>query len=90
MNFDRLRHVSERAEIGEHREALIAVELPERPGAFLKFCSVLGARNVTEFNYRYAAGDKARVFAGVGLTQGRQEAKTLIAGLTERGYAVAI
>lgn len=88
INFDRLRHVSERAEIGEHREALIAVELPERPGAFLKFCSVLGARNVTEFNYRYAAGDKARVFAGVGLTQGRQEAKTLIAGLTERGYAV--
>jgi threonine dehydratase len=88
INFDRLRHISERAEIGEHREALIAVELPERPGAFLEFCGVLGARNVTEFNYRYAAGDTARVFAGVGLKHGREEAEELIGSLTDRGYSV--
>ena len=89
INFDRLRHVSERAEIGEHREALLAVELPERPGAFLEFCDVLGARSVTEFNYRYATGDTARVFAGVGLNRGREEAETLIGNLTDRGYSVA-
>ena len=56
MNFDRLRHVAERAEIGEHREAVLAVEIPEEPGAFLRFCEALGTRNITEFNYRYAPG----------------------------------
>ncbi len=88
MNFDRLRHVSERAELGEHREALIAVELPERPGAFLDFCGTIGARNITEFNYRYAAGDTARVFAGIGLSSGRKEAETLISALEAKGYPV--
>ena len=89
INFDRLRHISERAEVGEHREALIAVELPERPGAFLGFCEALGARNVTEFNYRYGAGESARVFAGVSLSHGLDEAETLISDLTDKGYAVS-
>jgi threonine dehydratase len=88
LNFDRLRHVSERAELGEHREALLAVELPEQPGAFLQFCGALAARSVTEFNYRYAQGDTARIFVGVGLRHGREEAETLIATLTSAGYGV--
>ena len=53
MNFDRLRFVAERAEVGEQREALFAVTIPEQPGSFRRFCALLGARNVTEFNYRY-------------------------------------
>jgi threonine dehydratase len=88
INFDRLRHVSERAEIGEHREALLAVEIPERPGAFLAFCEALGSRNVTEFNYRYAEQGDAKIFVGVGLRDGRREASALIASLTDAGYRV--
>jgi threonine dehydratase len=65
MNFDRLRHVSERAELGEERETILAVTIPERPGSFKAFCSLLGARNITEFNYRYADPHQARVFVGV-------------------------
>ncbi len=53
INFDRLRHVAERADIGAQREALLAVEIPEQPGSFLRFCQLLGRRSVTEFNYRY-------------------------------------
>ena len=71
--------MTERAEIGEHREALFAVEIPEQPGAFLKFCEALGDRNVTEFNYRYAPGAKARIFVGVSLQRGRAEAAELAA-----------
>lgn len=65
MNFDRLRFVSERAEIGERREAVYAVTIPERPGSFLRFCEVVGDRNVTEFNYRMSGGDAAHVFVGI-------------------------
>ena len=60
MNFDRLRHVAERADIGGQREALLAVEIPEKPGSFLRFCEVLGRRSVTEFNYRYDDGAARR------------------------------
>ena len=88
MNFARLRHVTERAEIGEHREALLAVEIPERPGAFLKFCEALGDRNITEFNYRYAPGAKARIFVGVSLQRGAAEAAELTALLEAQGYPV--
>jgi threonine dehydratase len=88
MNFGRLRHVSERAEIGEHTEALLAVEIPERPGAFLKFCEALGTRNITEFNYRYAPGATARIFAGVSLQRGLAEAAELAATLARHGYSV--
>ena len=65
MNFDRLRFVAERAVIGESREAVLAVTLPEKPGSFRAFCDVLGPRSVTEFNYRYAGGTVAHVFVGV-------------------------
>ncbi len=64
-NFDRLRFVAERAEVGENREAILAVTIPERPGSFKTFCSLLGERNVTEFNYRIADVDEAHVFVGV-------------------------
>jgi threonine dehydratase len=88
MNFGRLRHVTERAEIGEHREALFAVEIPERPGAFLKFCEALGERNITEFNYRYTPGATARIFVGVSLQQGAAEAAEITALLGSQGYPV--
>ena len=79
MNFDRLRHVAERAEFGEQREALFAVEIPERPGAFRDFCQVLGKLPVTEFNYRYGHEDRAQIFVGVGLSQGaRQRSEILL------------
>ena len=65
MNFDRLRFVAERAEIGEKREAILAVSIPETPGSFRTFCTLLGNRNITEFNYRYADAKEAHVFVGV-------------------------
>lgn len=88
LNFGRLRHVTERAELGEHREALLAVEIPERPGAFLDFCQKLGARNITEFNYRFVPGDTARIFVGVTLTRGAQEADEIVTQLRSHGYPV--
>ena len=88
MNFDRLRHVSERAEIGEAREAIFAVAIPERPGAFRAFCETLGPRSVTEFNYRFADATKAHVFVGVALRRGRPEREQIVAALREAGYEV--
>jgi threonine dehydratase len=76
MNFDRLRHVSERAEIGEEREALFAVTIPERPGSLRAFAALLGPHNITEFNYRYSADDAACVFVGVSVA-GRAQAGEL-------------
>jgi threonine dehydratase len=88
MNFDRLRHVSERAEIGENREALLAVEIPERPGSFKRLCQLIGHRSITEFNYRYADATTAHVFAGVQLTHGVEEKNKLIERLEKAGYGV--
>ncbi len=88
MNFDRLRHVSERAELGEDREALLAVEIPERPGSFRKLCQLIGHRSITEFNYRYADDSIARVFAGIQLTHGIDEKNQLIDKLSKKGYPV--
>ncbi len=88
VNFDRLRHVAERAEIGERREGLFAVRLPEKPGAFRKFCQTIGRRAVTEFNYRYARGDEAMVFAGIGLTDGDAERAEMLDKLEKAGYSV--
>ena len=84
MNFDRLRFVAERAELGEHREAVLAVTIPERPGSFRALCALLGKRSVTEFNYRYAPGSEAHVFLGVSVA-GREETERLIASLARHG-----
>ena len=65
MNFDRLRFVAERAEVGEAREALFAVTIPERPGAFREFCATIGRRVVTEFNYRLSGRGEAHIFVGI-------------------------
>jgi len=88
MNFDRLRHVSERAELGEEREVLLAIEIPERPGSFKKLCQLIGHRAITEFNYRYADAKTAHVFAGVQLSHGIDEKNKLIAKLDAKGYRV--
>jgi len=88
INFDRLRHVAERAELGERREALFAVEIPERPGSFLEFCRTLGRRQITEFNYRYADARRAQVFVGVELGRGDEERRELIARLEGKGFGV--
>ena len=86
MNFDRLRFVAERAELGERREAILAVTIPERPGSFKRFCALIGARNVTEFNYRYADPDRARVFVGLSI-HNRDETQMLVRHLQRRGLA---
>ena len=86
INFDRLRHVAERAEVGEGREVLLAVTIPERPGSFRKLCRLLGRRMVTEFNYRYNDNQQAQVFAGI-QTQGGEERRQLLEHLEENGYA---
>jgi threonine dehydratase len=88
INFDRLRYVAERAEIGERREALIAVTIPEQPGSFLRFCRSIGKRGITEFNYRFADSTEAHVFAGVQLAEGDAEREELIAALRSEGYPV--
>jgi threonine dehydratase len=86
VNFDRLRYVSERAEIGERREAILAVTIPERPGSFRKFCRAIGNRNITEFNYRYDDPTNAHVFVGVQIGDAG-EVEQLVSSLRERGYA---
>ncbi len=88
MNFDRLRHISERTELGEKREGILAVTLPEKPGAFKAFCQTLGKRNITEFNYRYADAREAQVFVGVQLRHGDAERAELVATLEKKGYPV--
>lgn len=88
INFDRLRHVAERAELGERREALLAVTIPEQPGSFRRFCQVIGKRSITEFNYRYADSRQAQVFAGIQLTEGEEEKNRIIDTLREHGYPV--
>ncbi|MCC5810031.1 MAG: threonine ammonia-lyase, biosynthetic [Ectothiorhodospiraceae bacterium] len=88
MNFSRLGHVSERAEVGEHREAVLAVTIPERPGSFRQFCQTIGQRGVTEFNYRFSDPDEAHVFAGVQLNNGLEERDALIRELREADYPV--
>ena len=88
INFDRLRHVAERVEIGENREALLAVTIPERPGSFLEFCHAIGRRAVTEFNYRYADDALANVFAGIELRAGSEEKDALVDKLRGAGCEV--
>jgi len=87
INFDRLRHVAERAEIGERKEAVLAVTIPERPGSFKQFCKLLGKRQITEFNYRYADQADAHIFVGVQLG-GDEDPQNLITRLSDKGYPV--
>jgi threonine dehydratase len=88
VNFDRLRYIAERTEVGAGREALLAVEIPEQRGSFLAFCRTLGARNVTEFNYRGQGSERARIFVGMNLTRGPAERAEIMNQLTDAGYSV--
>lgn len=87
MNFDRLRHVAERSEIGERREALYAVTIPEKPGAFLTFCGMLESRGITEFNYRLASRERAHIFVGVSV-QNDAEGREIQKHLEDNDYPV--
>jgi threonine dehydratase len=87
VNFDRLRHISERAELGEKREVILGVTIPERPGSFRSFCRTLGKRNITEFNYRYADQVDARVYVGV-QTVPNGDRGELVRALHDAGYPV--
>jgi len=84
-NFDRLRFIAERAEVGEQREAVLAVTIPERRGSFRRFCGAIGARNITEFNYRMAGAEQAHIFVGVEV-RGRGEIARLARGLRRAGF----
>lgn len=86
-NFDRLQHIAERAELGEQREAILAVTIPERPGSFEKFCKTIGRRMVTEFNYRYADDDHAQIFVGI-QSKDAEDRQGMINALQEADYPV--
>lgn len=88
VNFDRLRYVAERAEIGERAEALLSVEIPEQPGSYRDFMRLLGQRSITEFNYRYAPGASAKIFLGIKLGRGDTEKHEIISMLTNHGLSV--
>ncbi len=88
MNFDRLRHVADRADVGAAREALLAVVIPEEPGSFLRFCEILGNRSVTELNYRYESHQTAQIFIGFGLSEGHRERDAVLRSLRDAGYSV--
>jgi threonine dehydratase len=85
-NFHTLRYVSERCELGEQKEAVFAVKIPERTGAFKQFCECLGGKSITEFNYRYANDNEAHIFVGVKLKGGQSELAALFSSLQEKGY----
>jgi len=88
VNFDRLRHIAERAAVGEQTEMLLAAEIPEEPGSFRRFCETIGRRGITEFNYRYADEKKAHIFVGVQLSKGMSERRSLIDRLRSSGFPV--
>lgn len=88
-NFHGLRYVSERCELGEKREGLLAVTIPEKQGAFLEFCHIIGGRAVTEFNYRFNDDKQANIFVGVRLQDGQQELDRIVEELRQAGYPVA-
>lgn len=88
LNFHSLRYISERCELGEKREVLLAVTIPEQKGSFLTFCQLLGGRSVTEFNYRYHDNKLARIFVGVRITEGEKEKQEIIEELQAGGFPV--
>jgi len=96
VNFDRLRHISERAEVGEEREAILAVNIDESPGSFLRFCKALGRRAITEFNYRFADTQSAHIYVGLrvdsladrqGVVESLQDKKYSVLDMTENEAA---
>lgn len=87
-NFDRLRYISERTEIGEQREAILSVTIPEHAGSFKTFCSAIGKRNITEFNYRFADEQGAQIFVGVQVSAGGADREGLLTELRDKGYPV--
>ena len=89
VNFDRLRHIAERASVGEQTEMLLAVEIPEEPGSFRNFCQLIGHRGITEFNYRYSDKKSAHIFVGVQLSGGAEERHALVTELGDAGYPLA-
>lgn len=88
LNFDKLRYVSERTELGENKEAVLAVTIPERQGAFIEFCEALGGHPITEFNYRYHDESEAKIFVGLKLSDAEKQIPVVIADLEQRGYTV--
>ena len=88
INFDRLRYISERTEIGEKREAILAATIPEEPGSFKTFCMSLNKRNITEFNYRMGSSSRAHIFVGVQVSSD-DDRLNLVVALDEKGYSVA-
>ena len=88
VNFDRLRHIAERAAVGDQAEMLIAAEIPEEPGSFRQFCEVLGRRSITEFNYRYTDTKKAHIFVGIHLSGGQSESSALLEKLAAAQFPV--
>lgn len=88
MNFDRLRYVAEQAEVGEHREAILAVTIPERPGSYKRFLNVIGKRSVTEFNYRYADPKNAQIFVGIQISD-NDDRLAVLKSLQDEDYPVA-
>lgn len=87
INFDRLRYISERTEIGEKREAILAVTIDEKPGSFKAFCKAVHKRNITEFNYRFSDPQRAQIFVGIQVA-GDEDRKHLVKDLLEQGYRV--
>jgi len=88
MNFDRLRHIAERAQVGKNAEALFSVKIPETPGSFKTFCTLIGDASVTEFNYRYSDSSDAFIFVGIGLKEGQKEKEALLERFEQHGYDV--
>ena len=88
VNFDRLRHIAQRAQLGEQREILLAVTIPERPGSLLRFCELIGKRSITEFNYRYADDADAHIFVGVEISGTGADGQSLVDSLERDGYPV--
>jgi threonine dehydratase len=86
INFHTLRYVSERCELGEQKEAVFAVKIPEEKGSFKAFCAMLGGITITEFNYRYSKSDEAHIFVGVKLKRGMTELQALLKRLSKNGY----
>ncbi len=89
VNFARLRHIAERAAVGEDQEALLGVTIPEHPGSFLEFCETIGQRGITEFIYRYADRSNAHLFVGIALKDGLAEKKEILSRLREHGFPVS-